>query len=65
MSTYKIILTVALTLFLVGCASPKTGMEYIKLPNGHTKVIDHDLRRTSFIDHNGRVYKRVVWKNVD
>ena len=65
MITLKIMLTVTIILFLVGCSSPKTGMEYIYLPQGHTKVIDYDLRVTSYIDHNGRVYKKVYWKNAD
>lgn len=65
MITYKIILTVLLTLVLIGCSSPQIGMESIKLPNGHIKIIDYELKRTSYLDHNGRVYKKVNWKNVN
>ena len=62
MVTYKFIATVGLILLLSACAS-KTGMEYIPMENGHTKVIDYDQGNTSYIDHNGRVYKRVYWKD--
>lgn len=48
-----------LVLVMGSCTSPKTGMEYIEIENGHTKIIDYDNGVISYIDHAGRVYKRV------
>lgn len=64
MITIKIILTAGLALFL-GCSTPKTGMEYIDLDHGRTKIIDHDNRETHYLDHNGRVYMKVKCKDTD
>ena len=61
MITHNLILTAGLVFLLGSCAPSKEGMEYIQMENGHTKVIDYDNGITSYIDHNGRVYKKVYW----
>jgi hypothetical protein len=65
MDTRKHILTSLLILILIGCTQPKAGMEYVELPNGHTKIIDYDLKITSYLDHSGRVYKTEKWTSND
>jgi hypothetical protein len=60
MNRCKYILIPIIMVLFLSCAAPKTGMEYIQLENGHTKIIDHDAGITSFIDHNGRVYLRTI-----
>jgi hypothetical protein len=62
MITRKLILLTALALFL-GCSAPKTGMEYIELDHGRTKVIDYDNHKIHYLDHNGRVYMKVKWED--
>lgn len=59
MITRNLILIMGLVLVMGSCTSPKTGMEYIEIENGHTKIIDYDNGVISYIDHAGRVYKRV------
>lgn len=63
MDNLKITILTAI-IYISSCSSnKKTGMEFIYLDNGHTKVIDYDKRVTSYIDHSGRVYDKVYWKN--